>query len=625
MHDGGGGGWHGHMHGGMDDDEMGRVYDHKVMKRLFPYIRPHLRMALVAFALMLVYTSTIVAIPYLIAYTIDNYITPGVTSGDLGQWFPPTGLNLAGAIFLVIVVLNVTGNYIYQRLMGKISQNVLFKLRTNMFDHLQVLSVPFFDRNEVGRVMSRVQNDVNQLQEFLPMLVLSLGDMLSLVGIVGVMLFMNWKLALITFAAIPVLFVIMVWWQSMAKAAFIDIRRAIAIVNGRLQQNIAGVRVVQSLNREDLNLRQFDQVNRNHLNSNLRAARLSAFLMPTVELLTATSLILVILVGGSMVLDGSLRVGALVAFALYIQRFFDPIRNLTQQYTQFQRSTTAGVRIFELLDVQPEVTDKPGAPDLPPIAGEIRYEHAGFQYLEGIPVLQDVNLHIKPGQTVAFVGPTGAGKSTMVSLLSRFYDVVAGRITVDGHDVRDVTRSSLAGQMSMVLQEPFLFSATVADNIRYRCREATDEQVEAAARAVGSHDFIIHMEHGYETVLHERGGNLSIGQRQLISFARALLVDPRILILDEATANVDTFTEIAIQRALHELLRGRTAVVIAHRLSTIQSADLIVVMHHGRVAETGTHAQLMELGGLYTRLYALNFDEDAAELSDLIPSAAERT
>ena len=618
MHDGG---WHGHAHGGMDDEELGRVYDHKVMKRLYPYLRPHLRLALVAFALMLVYTSTIVAIPYLIAYTIDNYVTPG----ELGQWFPPTGLNLAGAIFLVIVVLNVTGNYIYQRLMGKISQIVLFKLRTNMFDHLQVLSVPFFDRNEVGRVMSRVQNDVNQLQEFLPMLVLSLGDMLSLVGIVGVMLFMNWKLALITFVAIPILFVIMVWWQSMAKAAFIDIRRAIAIVNGRLQQNIAGVRVVQSLNREDLNLRQFDKVNRDHLNSNLRAARLSAFLMPTVELLTATSLILVILVGGSMVLDGSLMVGALVAFALYIQRFFDPIRNLTQQYTQFQRSTTAGVRIFELLDVQPEVTDKPGAPDLPPITGEIRYEHAGFQYLEGIPVLKDVNLHIKPGQTVALVGPTGAGKTTMVSLLTRFYDVVAGRITVDGHDVRDVTRTSLAGQMSMVLQEPFLFSATVADNIRYRCRDATDEQVEASARAVGAHEFIIHMEHGYETVLHERGGNLSIGQRQLISFARALLVDPRILILDEATANVDTFTEIAIQRALHELLRGRTAVVIAHRLSTIQSADLIVVMHHGRVAETGTHAQLMEQGGLYTRLYALNFDEDAAELSDLIPSAAERT
>ena len=618
MHDGG---WHGHAHGGMDDEELGRVYDHKVMKRLYPYLRPHLRLALVAFALMLVYTSTIVAIPYLIAYTIDNYVTPG----ELGQWFPPTGLNLAGAIFLVIVVLNVTGNYIYQRLMGKISQIVLFKLRTNMFDHLQVLSVPFFDRNEVGRVMSRVQNDVNQLQEFLPMLVLSLGDMLSLVGIVGVMLLMNWKLALITFVAIPILFVIMVWWQSMAKAAFIDIRRAIAIVNGRLQQNIAGVRVVQSLNREDLNLRQFDKVNRDHLNSNLRAARLSAFLMPTVELLTATSLILVILVGGSMVLGGSLMVGALVAFALYIQRFFDPIRNLTQQYTQFQRSTTAGVRIFELLDVQPEVTDKPGAPDLPPITGEIRYEHAGFQYLEGIPVLKDVNLHIKPGQTVALVGPTGAGKTTMVSLLTRFYDVIAGRITVDGHDVRDVTRASLAGQMSMVLQEPFLFSATVADNIRYRCRDATDEQVEAAARAVGAHEFIIHMEHGYETVLHERGGNLSIGQRQLISFARALLVDPRILILDEATANVDTFTEIAIQRALHELLRGRTAVVIAHRLSTIQSADLIVVMHHGRVAETGTHAQLMEQGGLYTRLYALNFDEDAAELSDLIPSAAERT
>jgi ATP-binding cassette subfamily B protein len=564
---------------------------------------------------MLLYTGTVVAVPYLIHYTIDN----AIARGDLGGWAPPSGLNLAGLLFLIIVLLNVVGNYMYLRLMDKISQRVLYRLRTDMFDHLQRLSVPFFDRNEVGRVMSRVQNDVNQLQEFLPVLILSLGDLLSLGGIIVVMLLMNWKLGLIAFVAIPALLLIMLRWQRLAKSAFIDIRRAIAIVNGRLQQNIAGVRVVQSLNREELNLEQFDEVNKNHLDANLRAARLAGFLMPTVELLTAISLVLVILVGGNMVLRGTLQVGALVAFALYIQRFFDPVRNLTQQYTQLQRSTTAGVRIFELLDVKPEIRDRPQAEELPPIRGEVRYEGVGFEYVRGIPVLQEINLHIKAGQTVALVGPTGAGKTTMVSLLARFYDVASGRITVDGHDLRDVRRSSLAQQMSMVLQEPFLFSATVADNIRYRCREATDEQVEAAARAVGAHDFIIHLEHGYQTVLQERGGNLSMGQRQLISFARALLVDPRILILDEATANVDTFTEVAIQRALRHLLAGRTAVVIAHRLSTVQNADLIVVMDKGRVVDTGTHAKLLERGGLYSRLYALNFEEPAKEP---VPSAA---
>ena len=604
---GGGGGGHGggfQGHGGLDDEELGQIYNHDVVKRLYPFFRDRLRLFMVAMVMMLVYTVTLVATPWLIGFTIDNYIITGDRAG----------LNQAGLIFLGLVAANYAGNYAYMRLLGKISQHILYQLRTAMFDHLQVLSVPFFDRNEVGRIMSRVQNDVNQLQEFLPMVTLTLGDFLSLVGIVAVMIALNVKLAIVSFVVLPVLMGVMLVWQRFARSAFIRVRYAISVVNSRLQQNISGVRVVQSFNREDLNLHQFDSVNKDHLNANLWAIRLSAFLMPTVDLVTAVALGLVVVVGGTMVLDGELTAGVLITFALYVQRFFEPIRSLTMQYSQFQRAMTAGVRIFELLDVKSEVVDRPGATPLAEIKGDIRYENVGFKYVEGIPVLQNVDLHIKPGQTVALVGQTGAGKTTMISLLARFYDVSQGRITVDGHDVRDVTRESLASQMSMVLQEPFLFSVSVADNIKYRHTNASMEQVVTAATAVGAHDFIMKLDGGYDSVLYERGGNLSVGQRQLISFARAVLADPRILILDEATANIDTFTEVMIQKALRKLLKDRTAVVIAHRLSTIQNSDVIVVMEHGRIVDTGTHDDLMERSDIYSRLYSLNF-MDPEELS----------
>ncbi|MBI4198846.1 MAG: ABC transporter ATP-binding protein [Chloroflexi bacterium] len=612
MFGGHGGGWHGGAggmgdwrgRGGLDDEDRGDLYNHQVVKRLYPYLKEHLGMFALAVTLMLVYTATNVATPWLIAHTLDRYVFSGK---DLA------GLNRAAILLVIIVLSNVIANYVYLRVLGKISQQVLYKLRTTMFDHLQALSVPFFDRNEVGRIMSRVMSDVNQLQEFLPTLTLTLGDLISLVGIVAVMLLMDLKLALVAFTVIPFLLIIMAVWQKYARTAFIRVRYAISIVNSRLQQNISGVRVVQSFNREELNLRQFDTVNRDHLDANLSAIRLAAILMPTVEVLTAIALALVILVGGAMVLNGELLAGALIGFVLYVQRFFDPIRSLTMQYTQFQRAMTAGQRIFELLDVKPEVVDRLDAPVMPPINGEIVYDHITFEYIKDRPVLQDVNLHIKPGQTVALVGQTGAGKSTMVSLVARFYDVTQGRITVDGYDLREVTRESLAGQMGMVLQEPFLYSVSVADNIRFRHTDAPLDKVMEAARAVGAHDFILRMEHGYDTVLHERGGNLSLGQRQLISFARAVLASPRILILDEATANIDTFTEVLIQRALKELLKDRTAIVIAHRLSTIQNADMIVVLEKGRIVDTGTHDQLLERSPIYSRLYSLNFQDKPVE------------
>jgi ATP-binding cassette subfamily B protein len=364
------------------------------------------------------------------------------------------------------------------------------------------------------------------------------------------------------------------------------------------------------MNREGINLTQFDELNADHLNANLRAIKLTASLMPSVEVLTAIAFGLVIVFGGRMEQTGSLELGTMVAFTLFVQRFFEPIRALVMQYAMMQRAMTAGMRIFELLDVEPDLVDSPDATALPPIKGGVEFDHVSFQYVPEVQVLNDVSLNIPPGETLAIVGPTGAGKTTIVALVARFYDVTQGRIAVDGYDLRDVTRASLASQMSLVLQEPFLYSNSVANNIRFARRRATQEDIETATKALGAHDFIMKLPQGYETILHERGSNLSVGQRQLIAFARALVADPRILILDEATANVDSYTERLIQDALKELLRGRTAIIIAHRLSTIQDADQILVLDQGQIAELGKHNDLLAKNGLYARLYAINFQDE---------------
>ncbi|MBM3935451.1 MAG: ABC transporter ATP-binding protein [SAR202 cluster bacterium] len=586
-----GGGRFGHL--GLDQDEGGKAYDHKVVTRLMRYMRPHMKLVVITFLAMMVYTATVVALPWLTKLVIDDYIR----TRDL------SGLNMIVAIFIGVAALQFAMSYAHQRLLSYIGQRMLYTIRVQLFSHIQRLSMSFFDRNEVGRVMSRVQNDVQQLQEVLNIVVNSLAQVISLVGIVVVMLVMQWELALITFTVIPLLFIVLIVWQRFALRSFQRARKAIADVNSGLQENISGVRVVQSLNREEANIKRFGKSNTENLDANLEASRVSAILFPTVELLTSLGMALVVLFGGIMVLEGNLEVGVLVAFALYIQRFFEPVRNLTQEYSGLQRAMVSGQRIFEILDITPDVEDKPGAVELPPVKGHIRYEGVGFHYSKDTPVLQEINLEVQPGQTVAFVGPTGAGKTTMVSLLLRLYDVTEGKITIDGHDLRDVTQKSLSRQMSIVPQEPYLFSgASIKDNIRYNREWITDEQIVKAATAVGAHDFVTRLEKGYDTVLQERGSNLSIGQRQLISFARAIVAEPQILILDEATANIDTQSELVIQQALGELLKGRTAVVIAHRLSTIRNADIIVVIDKGRIVEKGRHAELMALNGLYAKL-----------------------
>jgi ABC-type multidrug transport system fused ATPase/permease subunit len=600
-------GWRGTNAGGMyaptrdnltDDAVVGKVYDNRVVMRLLTYLVPYRRDALISLAAMLVYTAANVSIPLVIMHGINW----GINSGDLWR------LHVVGLIFFAVTAVYFGANYLQLVSMAKVGQGVLYSLRTQLFNHLQSLSPAFFHRTAVGRIMSRSQSDVMQLQETFELLVTTLADLLSLAGIIVAMLFTDWQLALVNLAIIPPLFFLLGYWQRFARHSFMRIRRAIAMVNGEYNQNITGVRVVQSLNRQRENLKHFNRLNQEFLDANLEASRFSGSLQPIVECLTGIGMgVGVVLVGGVLLQRGQVDWGVLVAFALWVQRFFEPIRQLTMQYSQMQRAMAAGVRIFELLDVHPEVQDAPDAPEMPTIVGEIRFERVSFYYVPGVEVLKDIDLHVKPGETVALVGATGAGKSTLATLIHRFADVTQGRITIDGFDIREVRRQSLVRQMSMVLQEPYLFSGTVQENIRYTHVTASYADVVAAAKAVGAHDFIMALEQGYETPLAERGVNLSVGQRQLLSFARAIVGNPRILILDEATANIDTHTEVLIQNALKRILDGRTSIVIAHRLSTIRNADTIVVLDHGRVVEMGKHAELLEHRGTYARLYALNY------------------
>ena len=584
-----------------DDAIVGKIYDHKVVLRLMTYILPYKRDALIAIGAVLVYTGGTVAIPLLIMLGINW----AINSGEVAR------LHVIGLAFLATTLVHFGANYVQFVFMPRVGQGILYSLRTRMFNHLQELSPSFFHRTPVGRIMSRSQSDVLQLQESFELIVQSLSDLLSLVGIIIAMLIIDWQLALLSLSIVPILVFILAYWQKFARHSFMRIRRAIAMVNGEYNQNITGIRVVESFNRQDANLAHFDKLNTEHLDANLEASRFSGALQPAVEVLIGIGMGFgVVLAGGVMAKGGQVEWGVLVAFALWIQRFFEPIRHLTMQYSQLQRAMAAGVRIFEVLDLKPEVADREGAKELPQIQGEIKFEKVRFHYVPGTEVLTDIDLHIRPGENVAIVGSTGAGKSTLVTLVHRFADVTGGRITVDGYDIRDVTRNSLVGQMSMVLQEPYLFSGTVADNIRYCHEDATDVEVVAAAKTAGAHDFITLLENGYDTILAERGVNLSVGQRQLISFARAIIGNPRIVVLDEATANIDTHTEVLIQRALGRVLQGRTSIVIAHRLSTVRNADKIVVLDQGRLVEQGNHEDLLALGGVYARLYAVNYGLD---------------
>jgi len=603
-----------------DDIVFGHVYDQKVVRRFAAYIKKYRISAILASVSMVISTLTTLFMPLLFSDAINIVQTSDASTMDPIIRYFLRVFNVQGdshVLTLIFVVFIVDGlvawgsQYIQQYTMANIGYGIIRTLRRQMFDHLQKLALSFYDRNEVGRIMSRILNDVGSLENLLSNgILLVFADLITIVGIVIILLSMNLKLALLTMTVIPLLAAVMIIWQKYSKTAFLRVRTAISIVNANLQENISGVRVIQSLSREDVNLKRFDSMNEANFYANVSATGLSGGLQPIVELLMGAAIALVIIYGGSQAIAGKLLLGSLVAFVLYTQRFFDPIRDLSVWYTELQRAMAGGQRIFEVVDAKIEVVDAPDAIELPTIRGEISYNDVSFQYVEGREVIHDVNLHIQPGETIAFVGTTGAGKSTMVALVDRFYEVTRGSLTIDGYDVRKVTQESLRKQIGVVLQEPFLFSDTIKENIIYGREDATEEKMIAAAKAVGAHDFIMRLEKGYDTILQERGNNLSQGQKQLISFARAVLSDPRILILDEATANIDTQTEVIIQHALKRLLNGRTSLVIAHRLSTIHDANCVVVMENGSIVEIGNHKELIEKKGIYYHLYTMSYAYD---------------
>ncbi len=594
-----------------DEELFGRVFDPHVLRRFIPFVRPYKRRIILALLGVLLFTATQLAVPLVIRNTIDNALIGGTAS--------ETALSIAAAVFALVILVHYGANYIQERLASEIGERVLFDMRRAMFEHLQRISLSFMDKTEVGRLMSRLQGDVHALQEFLESSIFAVGDIVLLSGIIVVILVLNVQLGLLTLAIVPLLFIVRFIWLPRARKAFIAARHASSTTNGALAEGINGVRTVQAMAREDTNYVLFDDKAKSNLAAQLRGTRFAQIMIPIVDTLTGVAMAIVVIRGGTMVLNGALELGIMVAFIFYVQRFFDPIRSITMQYSIMQRAMASGHRIFEVMDVDVDVADKEDAVELSDIDGKIEFDHVTFGYEEDRPILKDISFTVNPGETVALVGPTGSGKTSITALAHRFYDIWEGSIRIDGHDVRDVTQKSLGDNIAMVLQEPFLFTGTILENIRYRTTDATMERVEAAARAVGAHDLIMLLPDGYDTVLEQGGGNLSQGQRQLISFARALVADAKILVLDEATANIDSYTEKLIQKALKTLLEGRTGLVIAHRLSTIRGSDRIIVLQDGEIVENGTHDALVERQGLYAKLYSMNyasFDDIPDELID---------
>ncbi len=586
-------------HFGSTGQQGGEVYNPKVVGRMLAFLRPHRWKMFIALLLTLIESGLTLLSPYLIKIAIDQYITPKDQQG------------------LITIALLIAGTFIglffvssgQQYLLSWVGKQVLAKMRGDLFNHLQKLQLGYHDRRFVGVTVSRVINDVAEINELLSQGVITLfGDMVVLIGIIVVMLTMSPKLALLTFTVLPLMFFATWLFSRQARSAFRDTRSKVAAVVGDLAEDINGMRAIQAFTQEKASQARFDHVNRENRNAYIKAMSLSFVFLPAIEFLGMVATVIVLWFGGHYVLSEQVTLGVMVAFLTYVSRFFQPIQELSRMYTTFQSAMAGGEQVIKLLDTPIEIEDRPKATELKSVEGNISISHVTFRYRVDTPiVLHDINLDIAAGKTVALVGPTGAGKTTIASLLARFYDPTEGSVSIDGIDIRTVTQESLRKQVRIISQDPFLFSRTIADNIRYGAPEATIQEVEDAARLANAHEFISKMPEGYNTRILEGGVNVSQGQRQLLSIARALLTNPRVLILDEATANIDTVTEALIQDALVCLLQGRTAIVIAHRLTTVRNANWVYVVDKGRIAEQGTHATLLAKKGVYADLYERQF------------------
>ncbi len=604
-----------------DDDALTpQSYDFRLLRRLLGYLRPHLAAVAAAFALIVAQAGVDLVGPYLTKVAIDRHIAKGDAAG----------LARVAGLYLLALAAAFVVRFLQNYIMQMAGQRIMQDMRRGIFAHLQRLHVGYFDRNPVGRLMTRVTTDVDAVNElFTSGVVTVFGDLFTLLGIMAVMVALDWRLALVTFAVIPLFFALTSWFRKGARQSFRETRKWVARINAFLQENLSGMSVVQLFRREVLNRGAFAAINRKHYDANMQAIFYYAVFYPVIELLAALATALILVYGGGEALAGGLTLGVLVAFIQYSERFWRPISDLSEKFNILQAAMAASERIFGLLDAKALVVSPEKATGPEPARGRVAFESVWFSYLAGTNgnpvedaawVLRDIDFAVEPGKSVALVGATGAGKSSIISLLMRFYDVQKGRVTLDGVDVREWNLGRLRSSLALVLQDVHLFSGTIASNIRLGSTIPM-ERVRTAAEAVHAHRFIEPLPKGYDTEVKERGATLSVGQKQLLSFARALAHDPRVLILDEATSSVDTETEQLIQAALRVLLRGRTAVVIAHRLSTVQNVDEILVLHKGRIRERGTHQELLARRGMYWKLYELQYKDQ--ELRP--PGAAEAT
>ena len=588
-----------------DEDIRSRSFDYNIIKRFMPYVMVYKKDVFLGFFFIMLLTVASLLIPLVVKNLIDKSdCLVGASCQDIDQ--VKNSILIGLLQFLGLAVIVASSIFLSDSIIEKVGENILLDLRKKMFMHLQDVSISFMDKTDVGRLMSRLQGDVAAMQEALQTSVFAIGDFVLICGIITVLLSMNLQLGIMTLLVMPLMVIVRMFWLPRAREAFLDARVKSSAATSYLAENINGIRTIQSFNRQQFNSLVYENKANELLRAQLRASKFSSLMLPTVETLTGISFAIIIIVGASLVINDKITAGVMVAYMLLVQRFFDPIRTISMQYNSMQRAMASGYRIFEVLDIPVTIKD-PKKPLDCPLDGSIKFDNVSFAYVERNYILSDFNLTIENGERIGIVGPTGAGKSTISNLIHRFYDTNKGKVILGGVEIRKLSQEYIGKKVGMVLQDPFLFSGTILDNVKYGNKDVSLNDVEKATKELGMMDFINSLDDGFNTVIGQRGSDLSMGQRQLLSILRALVADTQYLILDEATSSIDSYTEKKIQKALDILLQNRTSITIAHRLATVRKCDKIIVLNAGKVEEIGSHEQLLDNQGLYSKLYNLNY------------------